>query len=150
MRDHIRALCLCVFLTAVFSAPAAGAQASLLDRQLMSIAIADYIHNRDFGTSNPFHAVSIEVGATVIDWPYALADWRSADGKEHGQVSFVHLCDHWNVESVSRGQRMRVSDVMESTHDISAKTATKLIADLLSAEDRHVAFLKPSHAGVSC
>lgn len=86
-------------------APTYAAQAALQERTQMSISIADYI--RDVGKPNPFKTHLVELGAATVEGHWALADWRSPDGKVHGRISFFYLCDHWNVGKVITGQAFR-------------------------------------------
>jgi hypothetical protein len=97
----MRSILLCVLLGAVTISPVIAAQATVEQRLRMSVEIASYI--RDFGKRNEFHTERVDLGPTAIEGNWALADWRSDDGKLHGQVSFAYICDHWNLEKVRLG-----------------------------------------------
>jgi len=131
------------------ASPISAAQASIQDRTRMSVSIADYIH--DYGKSNSFKTNAVELGPAGVEGHSALADWRSADGKHRGQISFFYLCDHWNVGKISTGQPLRAKDLVgQALSSMSTRTAAKLIADLKQLESQHVAYLRPAHNEVSC
>ncbi len=143
------AVIISAMLLAILGSPAYAAQASLRERTEMSISIADYIV--DAGKSNPFKAHSVELGTATIEGHWALADWRSADGKVQGRVSFFFLCDHWNVGKVITRRDLRAHDfVGGGMSGIPAEASGKLVAELSRLESQHVAFLKPARAGPSC
>jgi hypothetical protein len=145
-------------LVVVFISPANASQASIQDRMGMSQSVADYIHNRDYGKSNPFNTNTVEIGAAAIEahhsaeeyTRYALADWRSADGKVHGQVLFYYLCDHWNIEAVSSGRPFSAQGLIEQAKRLPAATASKLVDQVVQLEKLSIAYLKPAHPGFSC
>jgi hypothetical protein len=147
-----------LLLVAVIKLPANAEQASLQDRLGMSASVADYIHDHDYGKSNPFQTDAVEIGAAAIEahhsaeeyTRYALADWRSADGKGHGQVLFSYLCDHWNIEAVSIGRPFSAQRLVEEAKRLPAATASKLVAQVVQLEKLNIAYLKPAHPGISC
>jgi len=155
--DHrgicMRAIVVGVMLVAIFISPANATLASIQDRMRMSVSIADYIHD---SLSNSFKTDDVELGPAAVERNFALADWRSADGKLHGQVSFFYLCDHWNVGQVSTGRPLRAQDLIappksvRQIGSIPAKIASKLAAELAQLELRHVTYLKPAHFGITC
>lgn len=125
-------------------------EASIADRTGMSVEIADYI--KDAGRANEFKTGAVEVGAAAIEGQTALADWRSADGKERGQVTFFHSCDHWNLGRVSIGHAITANG-LHASHlpgSPSVDDAIRLVDELRRLEVRHVAFLAPARAGISC
>jgi hypothetical protein len=132
--------------------PASAEQASPKDRARMAVSIADYIHDGDYGKSNPFKTGAVEVGAVVIESHWALADWRSADGSTHGQVSFFYECDHWNVGAVSIGGALSVQNLIarKGLGQMPAPAATKLAAELTQLESQEIAYLKPAKATGDC
>lgn len=133
----------------VSASPISAAQASIGDRIRMSEEIANYIHGS--GRSNAFKAGAVELGPATVEGNFALADWRSADRKRHGQVSFFYACDHWNVGKISVGRPFQAKDlVSKDLSNVSLKTAAKLLADLKQLENQHVAYLKPAHDEGSC
>lgn len=145
----MRAIIASVMLIAVFIAPAYATQASLQDRTRMSISIADYIV--DVGKPNPFKTDLVELGAATIEEHWALADWKSSDGKVHGRVLFYHLCDHWNVGKVVTAQGLRARDfVGQGIPGLPSETAAKLVAELSQLENQYLVYLKPAHAGPTC
>ena len=138
-----------LMLVLVSASPINAAQASVEERTRMSVSIAAYIH--DFGRSSDFKTDAVELGPTAVVGNSALADWRSVDGKRHGQISFFYLCDHWNVGKISTGQPLQAKDLVgQGLSNMSTKTATKLLADLKQFEKQHVAYLKPAHNEGSC
>ena len=122
--------------------------ASVADRTRMSVEVASYIH--DPGVPNAFKSTSVEIGATAIDWPFALADWRSADGKRHGQVSFFHMCDSWNVGAVSVNRPLTVTELTHSYGRMSEDKAAQLISKLDRLEVQQLTFLKPAKPIQGC
>src|SRR5579864_186720 len=124
--------------------PAVARLATVRERTELSIMIASYLHNRDYGKSNPFKTDAVEIGAAVIESHFALADWKSADGKEHGQVVFFYLCDSWNVGKVTESA-FRAQDLTgRYLGDLPQEDAAKLIAELKWAEGQGVSYLKPA------
>lgn len=137
-----------LLLTTHSTPPPYAITASVEDRTRMSVAVASYIH--DPSESNMFKSSAVEIGATAIDWPYALADWKSADGTRSGQVLFFHICDAWNVATVSM---MRQITLDELTHSIGRMTRDKgkqLISKLDELGGQRIAFLKPATPVQGC
>jgi hypothetical protein len=132
--------------------PVNARNASVQERTGMSQSVADYIEDVKVGDMKADGALkgvrAVEIAAAAIEWPWALADWRSADGTAHGQILFRYMCDHWNVRKVSReafaqNQHLTALGVPEPS-------AIKLISEIAAAETHHVAYLMPSRAGVGC
>jgi hypothetical protein len=140
------AIAIGVMIVVVSISPANAAQASVRDRMLMSGSASDAIYK--FKTSD------VEIGAAVTGGQfgqYALAEWRSARGKLHGQVSFFYICDHWNVGKVSTGRPFRARDLVgNGGFGIPGATASKLVAELKQLDDQHIAYLKPARAAGGC
>jgi hypothetical protein len=127
--------------------------ASADERLRMALEVANYIHD----TNPAFHAGSfdgtraVEIGAAVIEQPGALADWRGENGKGHGQVAFLYVCDHWNVLKISNGIPLRPEQiVVQQPFPITKSVAQKLVAELAALETKNVVFLKPVRPHPGC
>jgi len=120
----------------------------------MSTVIADYIRDaRHLDTPNAFKSTSVELGPTAVAGQsgygrYALGDWRSADGRAHGQVYFSYECDGWNVGEVSLGRPLRANELI-SWHTPS-NVQEVLVTELLKLEACRIAYLSPAVPSVSC
>ena len=137
-------------LAVSYSQPASAKQANVADRQLLSIAVANYIRD---GASRRFNGGrSIEIGAAAIDGRGALADWRSQSGNTHGQIAFFYLCDQWTVLDVRHGAPFRFNELTgrASYNEIGAATAKKLVAELATLERGKIEFLPPARPEASC
>ena len=132
-----------IALLIIIMGSAYAKQASLEDRLRLSQTVANYVNDPEVKGYKHFKgARAVEIGAAVIEGNSALADWRSVDGKDHGQVAFFYLCDGSNVRSVSRKVPLRPEQIR--THwGITKNTARTLIAQLRALESKHVAYLKP-------
>jgi|SRR5579872_719021 len=147
-RITMRAVIIGLVLVVGSISPCHAAEASVQDRIGLSVSISDYIRDIKYeNTSNLFRTTTVEIGATVIEDSSALADWRSADGKKHGQVFFYHMCEHWWVEAVSVGRALSAHEIAGR---IPAAAATRLVAELANVEDQPVAYLKPARPGGTC
>jgi hypothetical protein len=127
---------------AVYAAAATASQ-----RQELAQAVADAIH------TNPatFHDVkAVEVGAAVVDGYNALADWRSQDRSQHGQVSFYLACDHWNVGNVSFGRALTAAQIESGDHPFGKPNGNKQLAELAGLQTNTVAYLKPATGTKRC
>ena len=154
-----------VLFSFLLSSVALGKEASTKDRSEMSVEVATYLHDPYHDGSDHPNAfggsTKIEIGAVDVEeghfklsgydvgYRYALADWRSADGKRWGQVAFRYECDHWNIGPIAVGRRMTVADLIAMTRE-NKNEATKLIADLQPLEERHIAFMPPSQPANGC
>jgi hypothetical protein len=135
---------------------AIAGSASVSDRTDMAVEIAtDIRYYQKAGLPNPFRTKAVELGPTAVEdgksaGSLALADWRSADGKTHGQVLFYGMCG-WHVGSVSVGHRLAANDAkVFSGFLVSAKDFSKLAADLAALEPQHVAYLNPAPPETGC
>jgi hypothetical protein len=137
----------------LFFQPVAAKQAADRDRIAMSVEVANYIHD-PYGVGshpNAFGGSSkIEIGSAAIEWPYALADWRSTDGKYRGQIAFWYMCDHWNVGPITIGRRMSPKELVAMRPGDKEPVPAALIAELQKLEARHVAFIQPAHPTKGC
>jgi hypothetical protein len=135
----------------IISAWPTGARlATVRERVGLSVTIASYLHNRDYGKSNPFETGAVAVGAAVVESHFALADWKSADGKEKGQVDFFYACDSWNVGKVTKAQ-FRVQDLTgRRLGEVTREDAAKMIAELKWAERQGVGYLRPAKPTTTC
>lgn len=130
--------------------PAVARLATVHERAELSVTIASYLHNRDYGKSNPFGTGAVEVGAAVIESRFALADWKSADGKEQGQVVFFYACDSWNVGKVTRSPFQAQDLTGHYQGDLTKEDAAKLVAELKWAEGQSIGYLKPAKPTTGC
>ncbi|HME81814.1 MAG TPA: hypothetical protein VKF82_07030 [Candidatus Eremiobacteraceae bacterium] len=129
-------------------------QASVQERLAMSVSIADYIHYHNYyGKTNPFKTEAVELGAAATEGRFALADWRSADDREHGQASFYTVCDTRFVGTVSTGRPLTTQNLVgqpKLESSVPAPIAAKLVAEVAQLEDLHIAYLKPAQWGTTC
>jgi hypothetical protein len=123
-----------------------AAQASTEERTRIAGAVADYIH--DSGKANAFRSSVVELGATAIEWPWALAAWRSTDRTVHGEVLLKYMCDQWNVHDLSTGILTQAQRL--TLQGVPAAVATKLVADLEELAGTHVAYVKASRPRIGC
>jgi hypothetical protein len=143
-----------VMLSAIQPLAASARQTSIAERSQLAASIAAYIKDGDYrqsrGQANPFQSSVVEIGAAVIVWPFALANWRTPGGSVHGQVSFFYFCDHWNVGVVER-RRIRSTELISSMapKPLTASAATALTAELAAAEASPSAYLKAT-ANAGC
>jgi hypothetical protein len=124
-----------------------AAEATSSQRHELAQAVADEIH------SNPgaFHRLkAVEVGAAVVDGYNALADWRSPDQAQKGQVSFYLACDHWNVGHVSFDRTLTPAEIESGDHPFGKPQGSKLLAELAGLETQHIAYLKPASGTKRC
>ena len=139
-----------LLIVLLFAQPASGKQASFQDRLLLSQAVANYVNDPDFKGYKYFNGTrAVQIGAAVIEGIGALADWRSVDGKHHGQVAFLHRCDSWNVLRVSNNAPLRAEQIA-TDGGLTRSIARVLVAGLSALESQHVAYLGPQRAQVSC
>ncbi len=144
MKNPLVLLLLLVFSTTL---AAYAAQATSSQRHELAQAVADEIH------SNPaaFHRLkAAEVGAAVVDGYNALADWRSPDRSQKGQVSFYLACDHWNVGHVSFDRALTPAEIESGDHPFGKPQGSKLLAELAGLETRNIAYLKPATGTKRC
>jgi hypothetical protein len=140
----MRAFVAGLLLAAVCISPAYGAVASLGERTDISRSISAELSREYYKEANPFGTNAVEIGATVIavDFYHALADWRSADGKRHGQVFLTTKgCSLWYFDEVSVGKPLTAQELISPI--TPPKIATELVAELNKLEAEHVAYLKP-------
>ncbi len=124
-----------------------AAQATSTQRQELAQAVADEIH------TNPatfHHLRAVEVGAAVVDGYNALADWRSQDQTQHGQVSFYLACDHWNVGNVSFGRALTAVQIESGDHPFGKPNGSKQLAELAGLTTKNIAYLKPATGKARC
>ena len=137
-----------LLVTTYSTPPPYATTASVADRTRISVAVASYVH--DPSGSNKFKSLDVEIGATAIDWPYALADWKSADGKRSGQVLFFHICDDWGVAAVSLTTPLTLDELTHSVGRMTKDTGSQLISKLNELEGQRIAFLKPATPVQGC
>jgi hypothetical protein len=141
--DPVRALLFLLLTTAV----AFAAQATAAQRQELAQAVADAIH----ANATTFHQLkAVEVGAAVVDGYNALADWRSTDRTQHGQVSFYLACDHWNVGNVSFGRPLTAAQVESGDHPFGKPDGNKQLAELAALDTQNIAYLKRAIGKAGC
>jgi hypothetical protein len=165
MRGYGKTVLAVLFLSLLLPSIAIGKAASDTDRRQMSVDVATYLHDpyhvdndhpRAFGGST-----KIEIGAVDVEEQtfhvqglehydrYALADWRSRDGKHWGQVSFYYTCDHWGLSAITIGHRMTLAQLLGMPEERTT-TAAKLIAELPNLEQQRFAFIPPSQPENGC
>jgi hypothetical protein len=154
LRRLTLALAALAFLSFLLPPPSMAKEASDRDREQMSIEIANYIHD-PYGVESHPNAFGgghrIAVGAAIVQGTYALADWRSADGKHWGQVAFFYMCDNWNIGPITNTRRMSVRELSAMTRSAHDKAVpAKLIAELTVLENRRIALMPPSRPMRGC
>lgn len=109
-------------------------------------------------SANDSRLGSVDIGSGFVEsdsaWSWAIATWRSGDGRRHGQALFFYMCDHWNLTEVTTGvftksQLLRVSYEMASM-TVSPKLAPKLAADSIELQHTRTAYLPPSRPTATC
>jgi hypothetical protein len=131
----------------IAATPAAIARTSTdKDRILMAVAAADAIRDDHSSKTPPFNgAKSVEIGEAIIEFPWALADWR-ADGAR-GQVLLRHVCDHWNVWAYGTNA---LTSTELARHGLPLSTAAALLSELSAQEGRHIAWVTSAKPNVAC
>ena len=127
--------------------PATAGQASLAERQRIAHDVASEIH------ANPstfHHLKGVEIGAAVVNGYNALADWRSTDGMQHGQVALFIACDHWNVSSVSFGRNLTPREIQSGDHPFGKPDGRAQLAELAALEAKNTAYLRPATGSTRC
>jgi hypothetical protein len=101
--------------------------------------------------ANDSRLVSVEIGGGYVEESWAVASWRSVDGKRRGQAVFFHLCDHWNLAETKAGVFTR-SDLsrLHRVQPLTPKIAALLEADSIKLQRAHTAYLPPSHRTPTC
>jgi len=94
---------------------------------------------------------SVEIGGGHVEGSWAVASWRSVDGKRRGQAVFFHMCDHWNLAEARAGVFMK-SDLLRlhRAEPLTPQIAARLEADSLKLQRIHTAYLPPSHRTPTC
>jgi hypothetical protein len=145
MRKRTAIVLLLFVASATLSALAA--QATSTQRQELAQAVADEIHT----SPATFHQLkAVEVGAAVVDGYNALANWRSHDQAQHGQVSFYLACDHWNVGNVSFGRALTPAQIESGDHPFGKPDGSKQLAELAGLATKNIAYLKPATGKGRC
>jgi hypothetical protein len=119
-----------------------AATASKTEQARIAAATATYI--RDSGPG-PFKTKDVELGPTVIEHPWAIANWRSTDASTNGQVLFRYLCDDWYVAGVTVGA-FNVREL--AGRGVPSDKASALVADLSQAQ--RVAYTRIGPPGATC
>lgn len=149
-----RALIAMTFASCLLPTSAISKEASDSERKAMSVQLANYVHD-PYGYDSHPHAFGgsgkAEIGTAAVEGHYALADWRSLDGKHWGQIAFFYMCDHWNVAEVTNDRRIRAKELAAIRSVAPGESATpNLVAEVRELEGRHVAFLRPSRPFRGC
>jgi hypothetical protein len=94
---------------------------------------------------------SVEIGGGYVEGSWAVAAWRSADGKRHGQAVFYHLCDHWNLAETRAGvfTKSHLSH-LHRVQPLTPQIAAMLEADSIKLQRTHTSYLPPSHRTPTC
>lgn len=147
-----RALGALLVCTLLLTTGARSKPASIVDRKLMAVEVANYIQQH--GTFKG--AKQVMIGRAIVEGMWALADWKAAKGSQSGQVGFYFACDHWNVGVVSVGTNLTARTLagMWSFEPLTAAAKTaraqKLIAQMQQARRANVAYLPPAKATGGC
>ena len=93
----------------------------------------------------------VEIGGGYVEGGWAVASWRSADGKRRGQAVFFHLCDHWNLAETKAGAFTR-SDLsrLPRLQPLTPTIAAWLEADSINLQRIHTAYLPPAQRTPTC
>lgn len=94
---------------------------------------------------------SVEIGGGYVEGGWAVASWRSVDGKRRGQAVFFYICDHWNLAETRAGAFTR-SDLsrLPRLQPLTPTIAARLEADSINLQRTHTAYLPPSHRTPTC
>jgi hypothetical protein len=94
---------------------------------------------------------SVEIGGGYVEGSWAVASWRSVDGKRRGQAVFFHMCDHWNLAEARAGVfRKPYLSRLHRVQPLTPQIAALLEADSLKLQRVHTAYLPPSHRTPAC
>lgn len=93
----------------------------------------------------------VGIGGGYVEESWAIASWRSVDGKRRGQAVFFHMCDHWNLAETREGVFTR-SDLsrLHRAQPLTPQIAAQLEADSIKLQRIHTAYLRPSHRSPTC
>jgi hypothetical protein len=155
----MRPILIALLLLIISISPAFADKASVEDRQFMSASISNCMHDCEFGCSNPnpFKTTSVKIGAAVvIQYYFALADWKSTDGTKRGQAFLsTNGCQIWSVGPVSIGHALHPEELTAYISErlsglrASKQVATKLVDELAQVEAQNVVYLRVP-PGPSC
>jgi hypothetical protein len=94
---------------------------------------------------------SVEIGGGYVEGSWAIASWRSVDGKRRGQAVFYHMCDHWNLAQTKEGTFTKSAlSRLHRAQPLTARIAAQLAADSTELQRTHTAYLPPSHRTPTC
>jgi hypothetical protein len=94
---------------------------------------------------------SVEIGGGYVEGSWAVASWRSVDGKRRGQAVFFHLCDHWNLAETRAGVFTKSGlSRLHRVQPLTPKIAAQLEADSIKLQRTHTAYLPPSRRTPTC
>lgn len=94
---------------------------------------------------------SVEIGGGYVEGSWAVASWRSADGKRRGQAAFFHRCDHWNLAETRVGAFTKADLLrLDRVQPLNPKIAAQLEADSIELQRAHTAYLPPSRRTPTC
>ena len=119
-------------LAAPCLASSSAADVAPLDRSGMALAVADYIRDDAAQSSTVFRGKAVELGATVIERPWALAEWRSDDRTVLAAGS----------EGLGRVQLVALG--------VPAASATTRTTGLAKLENERVTYVEVRHPGRGC
>ena len=94
---------------------------------------------------------SVEIGGGYVEGYWAIASWRSVDGKRRGQAVFFHVCDHWNLAETREGVFTK-SDLsrLHRVQPLTPQIAAQLEVDSIKLQRVHTAYLPLSHRTPTC
>jgi hypothetical protein len=94
---------------------------------------------------------SVEIGGGYVEGSWAVASWRSVDGKRRGQALFFHICDHWNLAETREGAFTKSGlSRLHRVQPLPPQIAAQLEADSIELQRIHTAYLPPSHRTPTC
>ncbi len=101
--------------------------------------------------ANDSRVGSVGIGGGYVEGAWAIASWRSVDGKRRGQALFFHICDHWNLAETREGvfTRSHLSR-LDRAQPLTPQIAARLEADSIELQRIHTAYLRPSHRTPTC
>ena len=136
------------------AAPAVAFAIAVLYVAALPVGARNATHNELLAFSrevaNDSRLGSVEIGGGYVEESWAVASWRSVDGKRRGQALFFHICDHWNLAETKAGAFTK-SDLsrLHRAQPLTPKIAAQLEADSIKLQRTRTAYLPP-HRTPTC
>lgn|SRR5271165_1715514 len=92
--------------------------------------------------------IAVRVAAVAVQGPWALADWKSADGRTRGRALLRYSCFQWNVEHEGFGNVMNTSYLI--SQGVPSGRAKQLIADIAYEEASRPPYVVFQPVGPAC